>query len=279
MTGGSLTNTKGDIFHVTNTTCTITLSGVTITNNDSSGYFLRASSDSWGRSGSNGGKITLNATDQTITGNILVDSVSSLAMNLSGSSAFKGAINTSGQTGTVSVTIASGSTWTLTANSYVSSLTNNGTIKTGSYTLYVNGTAYTGSSSDDEDDTTAPSITTTSLASGTTGTAYSQTLTASGTTPVTWTVSAGTLPTGLSLSSAGVISGTPTTAGTFTFTVRASNSAGSDTASLTITIEASDSDSDSSGTEPTITTTSLNNATVNKAYSAALRAKGTRPLR
>ena len=282
MTNGSIINTKGDIFHVTNTTCTITLAGVTITNNDSSGYFLRASSDSWGRSGSNGGKVTLNASGQTITGNILVDSVSTLTMNLSGSSAFKGAINTSGQTGTVSVTVNSGSTWTLTANSYVSSLTNNGTINTGSYTLYVNGTAYDGGNNDDDDDdnddeTTAPSITTTSLSSGTRGEAYSETLTASGTTPITWTRSSGTLPTGLSLSTSGVISGTPTRTGTFTFTVRASNSAGSDTASLSITIESSGSDSDS--TAPSITTTSLSNATVNKAYSATLKASGTKPVR
>lgn len=108
MTNGSITNAKGDIFCVTNTTTTITLSGVTITNNDSSGYFLRAASGKWGSSGSNGGKVTLNATGQTIRGNILVDSSSSLTMTLSGSSTFRGAINTNGQNGTVKVTVASG---------------------------------------------------------------------------------------------------------------------------------------------------------------------------
>ena len=141
MTDGSLTNANGDIFHVTNTTTTIALSGVSITNNDSSGNFLRASSGKWGSSGSNGGKVTLNASGQDMAGNIIVDSSSTLALSLKDSSTFNGAINSSGQAGTVSVTIEAGSTWTLTGNSYVTSLSNSGTITKGSYTLYVNGTA------------------------------------------------------------------------------------------------------------------------------------------
>ncbi len=144
MTGGSITNAQGDIFHVTNTTTTINLSeSVAITNNDSSGYFLRASSGKWGNSGSNGGKVTLNADGQTINGNMIIDSVSTLTLNMSNSSEFNGAINSSGQNGTVSVVLDSSSVWTLTGDSYVTSLTNNGTINQGSHTLYVNGTAYT----------------------------------------------------------------------------------------------------------------------------------------
>ena len=143
MEDSTLTNTSGDIFHVTNTTTTITLSGSTITNNDESGNFLDASSDSWGTSPNNGGRVTLNADGQTINGNMLVDSVSSLTLNMSNSSAFNGAINPSGQTGSVSVVIDSTSTWTLTGNSYVSSITNNGgTINPNGYTLYVNEQAY-----------------------------------------------------------------------------------------------------------------------------------------
>ena len=141
MTDGSITNANGDIFCVTNTTTTITLSGVAITNNDSSGNFLRAEGQEWGTSGSNGGAVTLNASGQDINGNMIVDSSSSLALNLKDSSKFSGAINTSGAAGTVNVVIEEGSTWTLTGNSYVTSLTNNGTITKGSYTLYVNGTA------------------------------------------------------------------------------------------------------------------------------------------
>lgn len=141
MTDGSITNANGDIFHVTNTTTTITLSGVSITNNDTSGNFLRASSGKWGTSGSNGGNVTLNASGQDISGNIIVDSSSSLALSLKDSSTFSGAVNTTGQAGTVSVTIEEGSTWILTGNSYVTSINDTSRVTKGSYTLYVNGTA------------------------------------------------------------------------------------------------------------------------------------------
>jgi hypothetical protein len=63
-------------------------------------------------------------------------------------------------------------------------------------------------------------ITTGSLPSATEGTAYSATLAASGGGSLSWTVSAGSLPAGLSLGSNGVLSGTPTSAGSYTFTVR-----------------------------------------------------------
>jgi hypothetical protein len=63
------------------------------------------------------------------------------------------------------------------------------------------------------------------LPGGTVGTAYSTTLTASGgNAPFSWKVSSGSLPAGLTLSSAGVVSGTPTTAGTSTFTAKVTDS-------------------------------------------------------
>lgn len=83
----------------------------------------------------------------------------------------------------------------------------------------------------------APTITTESLPDGEVGTAYSQTLTATGDTPITWGVS-GTLPAGLSLDAAtGIISGTPATADTYTFTVTATNDSGSDSKEYTLTIK------------------------------------------
>ncbi|WP_242849003.1 putative Ig domain-containing protein, partial [Syntrophomonas palmitatica] len=84
----------------------------------------------------------------------------------------------------------------------------------------------------------APAITTGSLPGGTEGTLYSQTLAATGDTPITWSKESGDLPEGLSLTDGGVISGTPMTAGTYTFTVKASNAAGSDTKELSIKINA-----------------------------------------
>lgn len=75
---------------------------------------------------------------------------------------------------------------------------------------------------------TAPGITTaTALPNGTVGTAYSQTLAATGgTSPYAWALSAGTLPGGVMLNSAGIISGTPTNSGTFNFTVGLTDAAG-----------------------------------------------------
>ena len=89
------------------------------------------------------------------------------------------------------------------------------------------------------ENTAVPSITTNTLPNGKVGEAYSQTLTADGTTPIRWSVENGNgvLPAGLSLNAdTGEISGTPTADGTAKFTVKATNSAGSDTKELSITI-------------------------------------------
>ncbi|MCL2435634.1 MAG: putative Ig domain-containing protein [Lentimicrobiaceae bacterium] len=82
-----------------------------------------------------------------------------------------------------------------------------------------------------------PKITTATLPNGKVGVIYNQALSASGTAPITWGMTNGALPTGLTLFETGAITGTPTTAGTFNFTVKATNSVGSDTKSLTIKIE------------------------------------------
>ena len=88
-----------------------------------------------------------------------------------------------------------------------------------------------------ENTAAAPSITTSSLSDGKVGEAYSQTLTANGTTPIKWSISGGALPESLNLNEiTGVISGTPTADGTAKFTVKATNSAGSNTKELSITI-------------------------------------------
>ena len=138
----TITTNKGDSFYVTNTTAEINLENNKIVNNDSTGNFLRIQKDSWGNSGSNGGTVTLNMTNQTATGNIVVDSISKLTMNLNDSSSFKGAIN-SENAGEVELTLDKTSSITLTGDTYVKSLTNadstNSNINTNGYKLYVNG--------------------------------------------------------------------------------------------------------------------------------------------
>ena len=89
---------------------------------------------------------------------------------------------------------------------------------------------------EDTPSATAPGITTESLTGGTVGKQYTATLAADGTTPITWSVSEGRLPNGLTLTG-DTISGTPTTVGTFNFTVKAENTTGEDTQALSITID------------------------------------------
>ena len=109
-------------------------------------------------------------------------------------------------------------------------------------------------------------ITTSSLPSGTQNVSYSATLAASGGDgSYSWSLNSGTLPAGLSLSTAGVISGTPTGTGTSTFTVKVTDGhSNTATSSLSIIIYA----------PLTITTSSLPSGTQNVSYSATLAASG-----
>lgn len=139
----TITTNKGDTLYVTNTTAEINLENNTIVNNDSTGNFLRIQKDSWGNSGSNGGTVILNMANQRATGNIIVDSISKLTMNLASGSSFSGAIN-SDNAGEIELTLDSSSSITLTGDTYIKSLTNadttNSNIHTNGYKLYVNGT-------------------------------------------------------------------------------------------------------------------------------------------
>ena len=143
MSGGSITNKNGDIFFVNNTSATIELNDVDITNEDSDGVFLRAEAAGWGNEGSNGGQVTLEATNQEIEGDMIVDDVSSLDLTLTNGSEFTGAINPDGEAGEVNVTISKDSTWNLTDDSYITSLdAEENSINLNGYTLYVDGNAY-----------------------------------------------------------------------------------------------------------------------------------------
>lgn len=143
MDGGSLTNKNGDIFFVNNTVATITLSDAEIINEDEEGVFLRAAAAGWGNEGSNGGHVTLQAQDQTISGDLLVDEVSSLNLYLRGSSAMESAVNPDGESGEIYIEIEDGAVWTLTGDSYITALTCDAdAINLNGYKLYVNGEEY-----------------------------------------------------------------------------------------------------------------------------------------
>jgi hypothetical protein len=111
-----------------------------------------------------------------------------------------------------------------------------------------------------------PSITTTTLPGGTVGQPYNQTLEATGGTgALTWSLSGGSLPAMLSLSPAGIISGTPTSTGTASFTATVRDTLNrSDTQSLAIAVSAA----------LAITTSSLPDAEVGKSYSRTLQRSG-----
>ena len=143
----TLITNKGDDFFVTNTTAVINLTNTRITNN-AGGAFLRAQSGKWGTSGSNGGKVTLNASDQEMIGNIVLDSISTLAMKMSKGSYYKGTINSNKTAKSIALSLSSDSVIVLTGDSYVTSLTNsdstNQNIYLNGHKLYVNGTAVDG---------------------------------------------------------------------------------------------------------------------------------------
>lgn len=118
----------------------------------------------------------------------------------------------------------------------------------------------------------APTITTRTLARGNEESEYSATLSATGTTPITWALIDGALPDGLTLSSAGAITGTPTKKGEYSFTVSAENVIGDTSGDIKLTIN------DPLPTPPTITTSTLRSGARNQRYRAILSADGTQPI-
>jgi hypothetical protein len=143
MKDGSLSNENGDIFFVNNTVATIELENVNIENKDSEGVFLRAEAAGWGNEGSNGGNVTLNAMNQTIDGNMIVDELSTLNLYLKDGSTYNGAINTDGEAGDIYVELSEDSVWKLTGDSYITGLTcDSDSIDLNGYKLYIDGKEY-----------------------------------------------------------------------------------------------------------------------------------------
>ena len=110
------------MFFITNTQSKINLEECTF--KYGSGVFLKAEGTSeWGNSGSNGGIVTLTLTNQDIEGDIVVDSISSLTINLIASN-IKGKINEANTAAKIAINMDADSSITLTGNSYYSSIVN-----------------------------------------------------------------------------------------------------------------------------------------------------------
>lgn len=135
MTGGSLTDTDptGPLFYVTNSTGTITLKGVTVS--DASGVLLSAAAGSWGTSGSNGGHATLVADGQTLSGNVMADAASSATVKLTNGSTLSGTLFNA------SISLDPSSAWTVTGDSTLVSLS--GAVISGSSITNITGNGHT----------------------------------------------------------------------------------------------------------------------------------------
>ncbi|HLO32586.1 MAG TPA: hypothetical protein VK249_25790 [Anaerolineales bacterium] len=124
MTGGSLSHTdnNGPLFYVTNTNGNITLKGVNVS--VASGILIKAEgNDRWGTSGANGGTVVLVADKQPLSGDFVADRLSSVTATLQNGSSLTGAINTANTAKEMNLTLDASSTWTVTADSYLSCLT------------------------------------------------------------------------------------------------------------------------------------------------------------
>jgi len=147
MNGGSLTNKKGHLFHVTNTNAIITLNNVNLVNEDAAKVLLSVCADGWQGAGN---KATVNVSRQQLEGTILVGNDSELTLTLADGSTFNGCINgnitnaegnsVSTETGIVNVTLGDDCTWTLTADTYITSLKGDTScIKANGHRLFVGG--------------------------------------------------------------------------------------------------------------------------------------------
>ncbi|HEX7557523.1 MAG TPA: hypothetical protein VF338_12915 [Leptolinea sp.] len=149
MTGGELANTaaKGPLFYITNSTGVISLKGVIVTVN--SGELINASAGNWGNDGSNGGIVDFTADGQNLSGSIIADKISSVSLTLKNGSTLKSAVNPTRTAKQVNLTLDSSSSWNVTADSYLTGLSDpagiSGTtitnIKGNGYTIYYDSAA------------------------------------------------------------------------------------------------------------------------------------------
>ena len=130
------THGTGAFIYVNNTTAEADLTGNTIITPNTTTLVKAAADSRWGKTGENGGHLTLRASNQELNGNIVADSISTVALDMTNGSSLVGAVNTDNTAKEITMKLSKDSTWTLTGDSYVKSLTNEDT--TGS-NIHLNG--------------------------------------------------------------------------------------------------------------------------------------------
>ena len=130
------THATGAFLYVNNTTAEVDLSNNVISMPNTSTLVKAAADSRWGKTGENGGHLTLRTSNQELSGNIVADSISTIALDMTNGSSFVGAVNTDNAAKEVTVKLSKGSNWILTGDSYVKSLNNEDT--TGS-NIHLNG--------------------------------------------------------------------------------------------------------------------------------------------
>ncbi|MEE1224160.1 MAG: S-layer homology domain-containing protein [Clostridia bacterium] len=114
----NITTTSDCVFYVTNADSVINLTGNTITV-PRNAVLLRALSGEYGTPDANGGHVTLNVKSQTLNGDIITDSLSSVTLNLLGGVVYRGTLNPINYTGAMNISLSADSHWSLNADSYV----------------------------------------------------------------------------------------------------------------------------------------------------------------
>ena len=121
------THATGAFLYVNNTTAEVDLSNNAISMPNTSTLVKAAADSRWGKTGENGGHLTLCTSNQELSGNIMADSISTIALDMTNGSSLVGAVNTDNTAKEVTVKLSKDSNWILTGDSYVKSLSNEDT--------------------------------------------------------------------------------------------------------------------------------------------------------
>lgn len=129
----------GAMFYVTNTKAVANISD-TVIESTKNPNLIEVTSDRWGNKGSNGGDFDFTAARQALQGNVVANSISTVAVHLTDRSTWSGAMNPKRTAKTAALSLDATSVWDVTGKSYVSALTDDdrtmSNIHSNGYTIY-----------------------------------------------------------------------------------------------------------------------------------------------